>query len=352
MTKWILAVGVAALAIASPALADRSGQSGGQGKGGDKGQSAKSDRGGGQAAKADRGGGNARITDTNREGRAMGGRSDRNFADQADNHKQQRSMHGRGSDDRVKHSAGDDRIALSGRHDERRGAMKVRDHGNDRVILGDRFDRRFAGNASARGLIDGCPPGLFAKNNGCLPPGQAKKLIGTRLSNLYQRSLLPPSFRNWYPDSDEYYYREANGYAYRVNRDRGLIDGLFPLFNNDGNYFAVGQRYPMDYDFYNVPTQYQSYYADNDDYYYRYGDGGIYQVNRSNGLIEGIAALLAGDFGVGQRMPLGYDAYNVPYAYRDRYYDTADNMYRYNDGYIYQVDARTQLIQAVISALI
>ena len=311
MTKWILAVGVAALAIASPALAERSGQSGGQGKGGDKGQSAKSDRGGGHAAKADRGGGNARIANTNREGRAMGGR-----------------------------------------HDESRRAMKVRDRGNDRVILGDRFDRRFAGNASARGLIDGCPPGLFAKNNGCLPPGQAKKLIGTRLSNLYQRSLLPPSFRNWYPDSDEYYYREANGYAYRVNRDRGLIDGLFPLFNNDGNYFSVGQRYPMDYDFYNVPTQYQSYYADNDDYYYRYGDGGIYQVNRSSGLIEGIAALLAGDFGVGQRMPMGYDAYNVPYAYRDRYYDTADAQYRYNDGYIYQADPKTQLITAVIDALV
>ena len=25
------------------------------------------------------------------------------------------------------------------------------------------------------GLIDGCPPGLAKKNNGCMPPGQAKK---------------------------------------------------------------------------------------------------------------------------------------------------------------------------------
>ena len=57
MTKWILAAGAAALAITSPALAER-GQGGGQGKGGQ--QAAKADRGGGgsaRAVKANRGGG-------------------------------------------------------------------------------------------------------------------------------------------------------------------------------------------------------------------------------------------------------------------------------------------------------
>ena len=53
-----------------------------------------------------------------------------------------------------------------------------------------------------------------------------------------------------------------------------------------------------------------------------------------------------------QPLPAGYDVYNVPFQYRDRYYDTADNMYRYNDGYIYQVDAKTRLISAVIDAII
>ena len=62
--------------------------------------------------------------------------------------------------------------------------------------------------------------------------------------------------------------------------------------------------------------------------------------------------MLAGDFGVGQRMPLGYDTYNVPLGYRDQYYDTPTTMYRYNDGYIYRVDPTTQLITAVISALV
>ncbi len=69
-------------------------------------------------------------------------------------------------------------------------------------------------------------------------------------------------------------------------------------------------------------------------------------------MIQSIVALLAGDLGVGQRMPSNYGVYNVPLAYRDRYYDTPDAMYRYNDGYIYQADPKTQLITAVISALV
>jgi hypothetical protein len=42
----------------------------------------------------------------------------------------------------------------------------------------------------------------------------------------------------------------------------------------------------------------------------------------------------------------------VPFAYRDQYYDTANDWYRYNDGYIYRVDPTTQLITAVIRALV
>ncbi len=38
----------------------------------------------------------------------------------------------------------------------------------------------------------------------------------------------------------------------------------------------------------------------------------------------------------------GYNTYNVPYAYRDTYMDTPTAMYRYNNGYIYQVDPTNQ----------
>jgi hypothetical protein len=50
-------------------------------------------------------------------------------------------------------------------------------------------------------------------------------------------------------------------------------------------------------------------------------------------------------------LPVGYDAYNVPMAYRGQYYDTPGASYRYADGYIYQVDPTTRLIQAVIDAI-
>ena len=40
--------------------------------------------------------------------------------------------------------------------------------------------------------------------------------------------------------------------------------------------------------------------------------------------------------------------YNVPFAYRDRYYDTNDAWYRYANGYVYEVDPRTRLIETSI----
>ena len=68
--------------------------------------------------------------------------------------------------------------------------------------------------------------------------------------------------------------------------------------------------------------------------------------------ITQVAALLTGqDWTVGQRMPSGYDVYNVPYAYRDQYRDTNESLYRYNDGQVYQVDPTTRLVQAVIQLI-
>ena len=41
----------------------------------------------------------------------------------------------------------------------------------------------------------------------------------------------------------------------------------------------------------------------------------------------------------------------MPYAYRDRYVDSPQSLYRYNDGYVYQVDPTTQVVQAIIQLL-
>ena len=352
MSKWILAAGAAALAISTPALAERGGQGGG--KGGQ--QAAKADRGGGNArsAKADRGGGNRSAkADRGGDRARSSGRSIQKFAGRGNDKKQTRAIRVNG-DDRGKNRGvmnvrGDDRVVLRSREFDERRVRGVR-------IDGDRFDRRYADNYRARRWIDDCPPGLAKKLNGCLPPGQAKKVwglgavfptayYGTRVVPNYYRSYDRLNLNRLLLDDDDYYYRYGDGYVYRVDRDRNLIAGLIPLL---GGGYSVGQPYPLGYGVYNVPYQYRTYYADNDDYYYRYGDGGIYQVDRSTGLIAAIVSLLAGGLSVGQPLPLGYDAYNVPYAYRDRYYDTADSWYRYNDGYIYQVDPRSRLVRTVI----
>ena len=56
--------------------------------------------------------------------------------------------------------------------------------------------------------------------------------------------------------------------------------------------------------------------------------------------IEPIRQLMSGAYSL---LPLGM---------RSTYYDTPDAWYRYNDGYVYRVDPTTQLITAVISALV
>jgi hypothetical protein len=128
-----------------------------------------------------------------------------------------------------------------------------------------------------------------------------------------------------------------------------MIDALIPLF---GGGFAVGQPLPTGYDAYNVPLQYRDAYQDSGDSLYRYGDDAIYRVDAESGIIESIVALLGGGLDVGEELPSGYDAYNLPIDYRDQYYDNDESLYRYADGNIYQVDAKTQIIQAIVEMLV
>lgn len=342
MSKWILAAGAAALAIVSPALADPKGNKGGGNKE-QSGQVAKAQKGG-HSANADRGKGSGQKMQLAQRGEAKQKGPDKV------------KIEARGNDKvRVARVDRDNKVKVRGVDDGVRVA-KV-DRGRDvRVVRVDndiRFVPRWGVNGLHRGFVDGCPPGLAKKNNGCLPPGQAKKLVGSPLSAALRANTLSGPYRSWYRDDDNFMYRWDDDYIYRVRRDGGLIDALFPYANRDYFYYPVGAAYPMDYNFYNVPYQYQSFYPDSDDYWYRYGDGAIYQVNPTSGLIQGIAALLTGaPMAVGQPLPPAYSVYNVPLAYRPTYFDTADNWYRYNDGYIYRVDPATQLITAIISAIV
>ena len=280
-----------------------------------------------------------------------------------------------------------------------RGVVRFRDVDRD-----DLFVRRL-------GYADGCPPGLAKKNNGCLPPGQAARFIGQPLlaaSRFAALDAMPNSFSNLFLDNDDYYYRYGGGYAYRVDRSNDLISGLIPLvgaaligqplgqnyinpyyqpsyysaFYPNSQYdchrygygyvyetdcatgmvedviptyaygYGVGQIMPASYSYYNVPYAYRSSFVDNDDYYYRYAPGAIYQVDRGTALISSVAALLTGGLSVGQQLPVGYSAYNVPMAYRSDYYDTPDAWYRYDNGYIYAVDPGTRMVRSVAYTIV
>jgi hypothetical protein len=127
----------------------------------------------------------------------------------------------------------------------------------------------------------------------------------------------------------------------------GAVLDYYPLL---GGALSAGNPWPSAWQ----PTPLSPYYSD---YYglgndYRYFDGAIYRVDPNTNAIQTVAALLTGDtFTVGQRMPAGYSAYNLPYQYRDQYADGPDANYRYSDGYVYQTDPKTQLILAAIKLL-
>jgi len=430
MMKWMLAAGAAALAVASPATADK----GGHGAKGQGGQKAQVDRGGGgQKARAQGGGKHQARADRVEHGK--GGQT-RPMRFVQDDHK------GRGHGNDHAKGGGQDRIRAARVDDHRgRGRDDVRvaqNRGRDAIKFEDRGKRSFASNGDRifrvrdvdggvvrfrdvdrdnlfiRRLgygVGGCPPGLAKKNNGCMPPGQAAKFIGQPLiaaSRFGALEPLPRSLGSLFYDDDDYYYRYGGGYVYRVDRDRDLIDGLIPLFGAaligqplSASYinpyyqppyysafypnspydchqygygyvyetdcmtglvedviptydygYGVGQIMPAGYNYYNVPYAYRGSFIDNDDYYYRYAPGAIYQVDRDTALISAVAALLTGGLSVGQQLPVGYSAYNVPMAYRSTYYDRPDVWYRYDNGYIYAVDPGTQLVRNIAYTIV
>jgi hypothetical protein len=75
-----------------------------------------------------------------------------------------------------------------------------------------------------------CPPGLAKRDNGCLPPGQAKKLynVGQRYNrnfgSAWTYNEIPQSLRSQYSldQTDRYYYR--NGYVYQVDPRTMIVE--------------------------------------------------------------------------------------------------------------------------------
>ncbi len=253
----------------------------------------------------------------------------------------------------------------------------------------------------------------YGNNVGILPVTQVQQYIGVpvgQVASFAALSPLPTTIQYLYPDTSDYYYRYGDGYLYQVGRGDNLIAALLPLLGGGylpGQYlpqayrasyapayygynsfypdygntcnryysgviyeidcatglvedviptyaggYGVGQLLPSSYSYYNVPAQYRNVYYDTPNYGYWYAPGAIYQYDQRSSAITSVAALLSPGFTVGQALPVGYNVYNVPYDYRATYYDTPDASYRYNNGYIYQVDPVTQLVTAVVASLL
>jgi hypothetical protein len=186
-------------------------------------------------------------------------------------------------------------------------------------------------------------------------------LPGTYLPAPYMASYVPDYYglNSFYPASYAYggygygYSNVCNRYAYgviyQVDCFTGLVENVVPIYAGG---YGVGQVLPSAYSYYNVPMQYRSLYYPTADYSYWYAPGAIYQYDPRSSLITSVAALMSPGFTIGQPLPAGYGVYNVPYAYRATYYDTPTAWYRYNNGYIYQVNPATQLVTAVVASLL
>lgn len=333
MLKFL--TGAAAIALAASAANADPG--GGKGGGPDKGDNG----GNGKAAHAQAGSGDGGGKGKFSVKEARGG--DNGFKDRGPGKSDARY------DDHGKKAAKADRDLA-----KRDGIDRLRDRDLDGRELGDRDrdDRgRFGLNdviaGRSQGLIDGCPPGLAKKNNGCMPPGLARKAGGR--AAFFDRP-------DWWGLNDRWNdnvnwndgrYGYTDGYMVRYG-DNGIQSWL-PLL---GGALSPGNVWPSQYQAVNLPGYYQDYYSLGASDGYRYYDDTLFRVDPQSQAITSIAALLTGNsINVGQRLPQGYDAYNVPYSYRDRYSDGPDANYRYSDGAIYQVDPTTQLVQAVIQLL-
>jgi hypothetical protein len=82
----------------------------------------------------------------------------------------------------------------------------------------------------ALGARGSCPPGLAKKGNGCMPPGQAKRVynVGQRYNRergySWSYDQIPMDLRSRYSfdRDDRYYYRD--GYVYQVDPRTMLIE--------------------------------------------------------------------------------------------------------------------------------
>jgi hypothetical protein len=172
----------------------------------------------------------------------------------------------------------------------------------------------------------------------------------TRVAAFAALAPLPGAVSYLYPETPNYYYRYGGGYLYQVDRTTNLIAALLPLLA--GGYLP-GEYLPPYYMTRYVPAYYgfNSFYPDYGGNCYRYGYGVVYDVDCFTGFVEDVIPLYAGGYGVGQILPTAYAYYNVPNQYRRMYYNSSRYHYWYSPGAIYQYEPHSSMITSVAALL-
>jgi hypothetical protein len=109
------------------------------------------------------------------------------------------------------------------------GAHGAHSGARPQTVLSPRKGSRYGANA--------CPPGLAAKGNGCLPPGQARKLfnVGQRIPTGYNfytpYSQIPVAYRDRYGlmTDGRYIYRDDSIYV--VDPRTSLVTSIIDLID-------------------------------------------------------------------------------------------------------------------------
>jgi len=119
-------------------------------------------------------------------------------------------------------------VNRNGLADWRERWIDVNRNGIDDRQEGYRYGGRYGAND--------CPPGLAKKNNGCLPPGQARRTFaqGQRIPNGYNYYTpygnIPVNYRDQYGLDDDYRYIYRDNYIYEVDPTTSLVRRIISLF--------------------------------------------------------------------------------------------------------------------------
>ena len=214
--------------------------------------------------------------------------------------------------------------------------------GNSRTAPGARdLKRNLRGGQQVRAFVPPCPPGLAEKYQGCLPPGVERKTRNKTFGYAYRPALFGVPARG----RGEYAYYD--GFLVPIG---GTRESYVPLL---GGALAVGQIWPSTYPSFNLPDWQRDYFGFDDPRDYHYADNVVYRIDPETAAIRSVTALLTGsEFKIGSPLPSGYDVYNVPAAYRSRYADGDDALYRYADGRVYRIDPATNLVVRAIDLVL